>query len=47
MILVMGLFAAKSMTDDGVALANGATAQYPASARLGPIGVEVALRGRK
>jgi hypothetical protein len=47
MILVMGLFAAKSMTDDGVALTNGATAQYPASASLGPIGVEVALRGRK
>ncbi len=47
MMLVMSLFAAAAMTDDGVLRANRASAQDNFRARLGPISFEVVLRGRK
>lgn len=47
MLLVMRLFAAAAVTDDGVLGANRAAAQDDFGPRLGPIGFEVVLRGRK
>ena len=47
MVFVMSLFAAAAMADDGVLETNRATAQYDFGARLGPIGFEVVLGGRK
>jgi hypothetical protein len=46
-VLIMSLFAAASMTDDGILRANRAVAQNDFRTRLGPIGFEVVLRGGK
>ena len=47
MLLVMSLFAAAAVTDDGILGTNRASAQNAIGARLGPIGFEVVLRSRK
>jgi hypothetical protein len=46
-VLIMSLFAAASMTDDGILRANRAVAQNDFRTRIGPIGFEVVLRGGK
>ena len=47
MVLIMSLFASATVTDDGILLADRASAQDDFRARLGPVGSEVALRRRK
>ncbi len=47
MVFIMRLFAAATVTDDGILLTNRAPAQDDFRARLGPIGFEVALGRRK
>ena len=47
MVFIMSLFAAATVTDDGILLTNRAPAQDDFRARLGPIGFEVALRSGK
>jgi hypothetical protein len=47
MVFIMSLFAPAPVTDDGILHANRATAQNHFRARLGPIGLEVVVRGGK
>ncbi len=47
MVFIMRLFAAATVTDDGILLTNRAPAQDDFRARLGPNGFEVALGRRK
>ena len=47
MVFIMSLLASATVTDDGILLTNRASAQDNFRARLGPIGVEVALGGGK
>ena len=47
MVLIVRLFAAAAMTDDGILSANRAMAQDDLHAGLGPIGFEVELRRRE
>jgi hypothetical protein len=47
MVLIVRLFAAAAMTDDGILSANRAMAQDDLHAGLGPIGIEVELRRRE
>src|SRR5579864_1077729 len=47
MVLIVRLFAAAAMTDDGILRANRAMAQDDLHAGLGPIGFEVELRRRE
>ncbi|HLJ78126.1 MAG TPA: hypothetical protein VKT75_11970, partial [Acidobacteriaceae bacterium] len=47
MVLIVRLFAAATMTDDGILRANRAMAQDDLHAGLGPIGFEVELRRRE
>ena len=47
MVFIMSLLASATVTDDGILLTNRASAQDNFRARLGPIGVELALdRGK-
>jgi hypothetical protein len=45
MMLVMSLFAAATVTNDGVLQTDRASAQENFRHRLGPIGFEVVMRG--
>ena len=47
MVLIVRLFAAAAMTDDGILGVNGAMAQDDLHAGLGPIGIEVELHRRE
>lgn len=47
MMLVMRLFAAAAMADDGLLQTDRASAQDDFRTCLGPIGFEVVMRGRK
>ena len=47
MAFIMSLFAAATMTDDGVLRTNRAPAQDEFRTHLGPIGFEVVLSSRK
>lgn len=47
MVLIVRLFAAAAMTDDGILSANRAMAQDGLHAGLSPIGFEVELRRRE
>jgi len=47
MVLIVRLFAAPAMTDDGILRADRAMAQDDLHAGLGPIGFEVELRRRE
>jgi hypothetical protein len=47
MVLIVRLFAAAAMTNDGILSANRAMAQDDLHAGLGPIGIEVELRRRE
>ena len=47
MVLIVRLFAAAAMTDDGILSANRAMAQDDLHTGLGPIGFEVELRRRE
>jgi len=46
-VFVMRLFTAAAMADDGVLETDRAAAREEVRTRLGPIGFEVVLRGRK